>query len=191
VPSQKDTQDIIAQAAREAVHEPPAQETRGRPADRPYADDIDPSLLTRSPRTDGGANLLEIPATLVDREWDYQWITIKVLNQEVDPSEIVAAYAQGWRPVEAKGRWLKEMCPPGFTGRTIDSFGQRLFCRPMRLTQEARKEAEDHARRMRREKLEQAMASPEGTVPRGTVQLEAGLPERIPSEKLDSRRVSI
>ncbi len=166
--------------------------SRGRPASRPYDEDIDPALLTRRSRSEMGANELDIPAELLDPEWDYQWFTTTVMNQPVDPSDLVDAASQGWRPVAARGRWFERMCPAGYEGRTIDRRGQRLYCRPMRLTIEARKEADENARELKRNRLEQALATPEGTAPRGgLVQLETGLPERIPSETLDKRAVSL
>ena len=132
--------------------------TRGRPAVTPIIDDEDDdgSTITRRSRHEGGGNDFDIPQAWRRPGWDYQWITISVINQPVDGAELNRSYEGGWRPVPAKQ--MSQLCPPGYAKDTIERYGQLLMMRPMRLTIEAKREEYDIAEKQKRDKLMAASA---------------------------------
>lgn len=100
----------------------------------------------RMSRLDRDVNQFELPKSLRTKlrnaGWDAAYKTVKVLMadiQEVDSTEIRAAYSAGWRPAKAKD--FPELCVPGTNpDATIDNNGQRLFIRPLTLTRKAQEE---------------------------------------------------
>ena len=120
-----------APQARAAVPEQPQNSVR-------EADSAE--KVTRKSRGERQVGGYDIPMKFRKSGWDYQWITLTVINEPRDDATS-AQRDGGWRPVSPDD--MPELCPPGYAGRTIDVRGMRLFMRPMHLTQEARRE--DHA----------------------------------------------
>lgn len=88
----------------------------------------------------------EIPA-----DWDYQWNTYTVLNQQATDSQVLM-HANGWRPVPASrhpGRWTQ----PGDTGAIVVG-GMRLEERPTALGDQARAEDKAKARTQMRDQTD-------------------------------------
>lgn len=150
-----------ARAKAAAAPRPAPQPSRGRPADPASMELADEGegveRLTRRSRRDGGAGDFEIPAHLKKPGWDYEFKTITIMGQPVDPADMQRVYEGGWRPVPARD--MAELCPPGWEKPTIERYGQMLFTRPMRLTQEAKREDFEMAEKQKTDKLQSAMAS--------------------------------
>jgi len=140
----------------------------------------DEEMPTRRARTLGGENTFEVPERLKRRGWDYQWHVITVIGQPVDVSLIMAIQDAGWRPVLAGS--MEGMVPNGYDGKYIERGGQRLYTRPMSLTEEARAEDYSIASTVMRDKLRAAMAAPTdqpATMPRNidqnsSIEIEVG-----------------
>lgn len=158
------------------------QPTRGRPADPAQAapaadlpvDSETGEVFTRRSRMSGGMNQFDVPLDLQDTGWTYEFKTTTVMNQPVEASYSMAAHEGGWRPVEAKGKWLR-MCPPGYTGRTIERDGQILMTRPKHLDTEARQEELDIANKQLTDRIQASLATPDGqpkSMPRRVEQLD-------------------
>ena len=147
---------------------PRRQETRGRPNTGESGDEV-----TRRSRRDGGFNSFDIPAHLKKPGWDYQWVTTRVLNEPVDDSKLVEAREGGWR--EVKPSEMPELVRDQ-SGNAIEREGQRLFMRPMHLTDAARQEDREIAAELRYNKLAQAMSTPEGEVSRTLQKLDISVP---------------
>lgn len=92
--------------------------------------------------------------------WDYQWWPTHIVGQEVDPSAQTEIARGGWRPVPASH--FPTLCPPGWQRATIDRQGQRMFMRPIRLTQEAKAEQEKMAYEQKANRLAAAQAGDGG-----------------------------
>lgn len=119
---------------------------------------------TRRSRLGGSADDFFVPDNLKRPGIDYQWFVMKVLNQEIDAGEHVAIADGGWEPVRPTE--MPELMPKGYKGNTIDRKGQRLYKRPMYLTEEARREDFMLARQQKDAKLQQALATPNDSAPR-------------------------
>ena len=93
----------------------------------------------------GGADPYEVPADLVDPEWDRQWIPLSVYGDTtLVQGQHRVMYNNGWRPVMAVGPWQGRMMPPEHTGPIVyETLG--LYERPMALTEEARLEEKHKA----------------------------------------------
>lgn len=92
--------------------------------------------------------------------WDYQWWPTHIIGQEVDPSAQTEIARGGWIPVPSSH--FPTLCPPGWQRPTIDRQGQRMFMRPMRLTQEAKAEQEKMAYEQKASRLAAAQAGDGG-----------------------------
>lgn len=148
--------------ARKAGKRTPPAPSRGRPAAGPVAqaasgEGDSTKQLTRRSRRDGSGSDFEIPAHLKKPGWDYEYKTIAVMGQPVDAAEMQRVYEGGWRPVNSKD--MPQLCPPGWKKPTIERYGQMLFTRPMRLTQEARQEDIELADKQKNDKLKGAMVA--------------------------------
>lgn len=117
------------------------------------------NTLTRQSRLNGD-NSFDIPQQGRISGWDYQYWPTHVMGQEIDPSETVNYQLGGWIPVPAKH--FPQLCPPGWARPTIDRQGQRMYMRPMRLSQEARAEQTRLAHEQKFSKLAQAQAGDSG-----------------------------
>ncbi len=165
------------QAGREAA------KSRGRPASRvgtvamppeqTNAVDIQVDELERAIEAagDGGRHLtresrgdhdttFDVPMTGRRSGWDYTYWPFKVNGQEVDSSEITSLQQGGWLPVPKSH--FPSLVPPDWAKPTIERHGCRLYMRPMRLTEQAREEASNVARRQVSDKLAQAAAGDSG-----------------------------
>lgn len=115
--------------------------------------------LTRERRGGAGSDF-DVPLQGRRAGWDYQWWTTHIVGQEVDPSYTVEITRGSWFPVPASH--FPQLCPPGWSRPTIDRQGQRLYMRPMRLTEEARAEAARHAVEQKQARLQQAQTGDSG-----------------------------
>jgi len=140
--------------------------TRGRPASRPEGAPMpreaapggDPTLedlermiasvergdqrLTREPQGQV-ATTFDVPEQGKRPGWDYTWWPYKIVGQEVDAAELVEYAKGGWLPVPSSH--FPSLVPQGWGKPVIERHGQRLFMRPMRLSEEARIESLQHA----------------------------------------------
>lgn len=92
--------------------------------------------------------------------WDYEWKTVTVNNQPIDASEATNYHRNGWRLVPASH--FPSLTAPGWPHPYIENWGQRLMMRPMRLTEEARKESQEMAFAQKQARLEQQFAGEGG-----------------------------
>ena len=131
-------------------------------------DYIDPDtgepFRRRSKAGDIGAGIFEVPERYRKAGWDYQWATVKVLNEPVDAAVHADMKDAGWRPVTPVE--APDMMPPGWEGKTIERGGQILYKRPAYLSQEARDELKTKADQQLRDKFAAAQMTPAGTAPR-------------------------
>lgn len=124
----------------------------------------------RASRLDRDTNQFELPRVVRERlrnaGWDASYKVVKVLLadvNEVDGTELRAAYGGGWRPAKAKD--FPEIVMPGTPpNATIENNGQRLFIRPLHLTHKAQAEDEKFAHAQMRSRME---ASQEGRLVKG------------------------
>lgn len=88
-----------------------------------------------------------IDRSIIPPDWDYEWKTLTVYNQE-NPAYQVKLANTGWEPVPAARH--PEMMPDGWKGSTITRDGMILMERPLRVTQRVReieaKKASDQLR---------------------------------------------
>jgi hypothetical protein len=113
----------------------------------------DGETLTRQPRGLSDATF-DIPMQGRLPGWDYEYKTVRVNAEEVDPSSLVEIEQGGWRPVPRTH--FPSLTPPGWRLPYIERWGQRMYMRPMRLSIEAKEEQLKHAFQVRDEKLLQA-----------------------------------
>lgn len=133
-----------------SAHPGPA-ERRQEPTREAYRSDA-PEPLTRRRRSERTVGGFEVPANRRKPGWDYQWITIRVLNEPVDSARIRDFREGGWRPVLARD--IPEMVEEGATRDTpIETEGQRLYTRPMTLTNEAKAEDHQYATEQQRDRM--------------------------------------
>lgn len=162
-PAKPKTAKTVAAAAPEPEREEAADD-QGAAIDNdapPSWDDSNPALLTRRSRLKGDSldNWSEIPPELKEAGWDYEWRATRVMAQDTPGAEKSFWYQQGWRPVPAKGKWLK-MCEPGYIGKYVERFDQLLMMRPLHLSEAARREDFEIAEEQKWNKLEAASAVP-------------------------------
>ena len=121
----------------------------------PMRDEYTAEAVTRVRREDRQANSFDLPSHRKKRGWDYEWKTCRVLNQPVDASDFQEIRRAGWRPEKA-GDW-PELSEPGMAADApVEMRGQRLYGRPMHLTQEARQEDMEYAVRQQRDRTQAA-----------------------------------
>lgn len=150
-------------AAAAQEHAPPAEVDSIDEAAPSWDDAANPALMTRRSRRSGEGidNWSEIPADMKDPGWDYEWRVLRVLTKDTPGAEKSFWYQQSWRPVPAKGKWLK-MCEPGYDGKYVERMDQMLMMRPAHLSEAARKEDFEIAEEQKWNKLEAASAVPTG-----------------------------
>lgn len=162
----------------------PTRRTRSMtPRSKPIAADfIDPETgqpyRRRSKTGDVGAGIFEVPSRYRKRDWDYQWATVKVLNEPVDAAVHADMKDAGWRPVQPAE--MPDMMPPGWEGKTIERGGQILYKRPAYLSQEARDEMKVRADQQLRDKFAAAQMTPAGTAPRHLADVRTRIEELPP-----------
>lgn len=125
--------------------------TRDGYRDEVRADDVTENFVRRR-RDERTIGSFEIPPHRQKMGWSYQWLTIRVLNQPVDPSDIRDfTHNGGWRAVQARD--IPEMadagCPPD---APIETKGHRLYIRPMSLTRQAQEEDMQFAQEQQRDR---------------------------------------
>lgn len=98
-----------------------------------------PDQVTRVRRDDRDSGWADLPKHRRKSGWDYEWKTIRVFNEPVDPGDMLEVRNAGWRPERAID-WPELVDPSDSPDMPIERRGQRLYGRPMRLTQEARQE---------------------------------------------------
>lgn len=139
-----------------------------RPRREPKSEDVVAAApeerRTRRSRLSSGTDEMDVPKKYRQPEMDYQWWTVKVLNQEIDPSDHVTYAEGGWEPVRPEE--MPDMVPRGYSSNTIDRRGLRLYKRPMYLTEEARAEDYSMALAQKQAKISQAMSQPGDSAPR-------------------------
>lgn len=86
---------------------------------------------------------------------DYEWKTIRVFNEPVDDGAMLVVRNAGWRP-EMSRDWPSMVEPGTAPDKPIERQGQRLYGRPMYLTNEAKHEDLNEAQRQQREKMQSA-----------------------------------
>lgn len=140
------------------AHPGPA-ERRNEPTRESWRGDVDENaIFTRRGRAQQTTGGFDIPAHRKKPGWDYQYNTIRVLNQPVDGSEIRNFRENGgWRPVMAKD-WPELADDGAAPDSPIETGGQRLYERPMRLTMEAREEDHAYALQQQRDRMMAAAA---------------------------------
>jgi hypothetical protein len=100
-----------------------------------------------------------IPEGEIPDGWCYEWKVLEVLGK-VDHSYQISLSRRGWEPVPADRH--PDMMPLGYVGGTITRKGMILMERPMELTVEARRIAQQAANEQIRVKEDQLNAAPPG-----------------------------
>lgn len=95
--------------------------------------------FTRVRRDDRDSGWADLPKHRRKKGWDYEWKTIRVYNEPVDPGDMLEVRNAGWRPERAVN-WPELVEPGAAADLAIERRGQRLYGRPMKLTIEARQE---------------------------------------------------
>ena len=129
--------------------------SRNEPVRETYAENTpdDEFNIRRRPRGERSVNSFDIPPRFKRPGWDYQYITIRVLNEPVDASRIWTYQEDGgWRPVRVKDM-LGYMDPSIPGDQFIEKDGQRLMTRPMHLTLQARQEDLEYAQEQRIDRM--------------------------------------
>lgn len=125
--------------------------------------------LTRRKRHERTTGVLDVPKHLKRPGWDYQYITIRVLNEPVDASRLRDFREGGWRPVLTRD--MPELADDGAPSESpIESEGQRLMTRPMSLTREAQAEDIAAAQEQHRDNAQKAASG------RSALRSEEGIP---------------
>lgn len=95
-------------------------------------------VLSRT--NNAGIDQFAIPEDLKERDWDYQWIPLAVLgNADIIRSKNAGFFLNGWRPVQAVGRWNGRYMPENSTGHiVVEDVG--LYERPLQMSVDARNE---------------------------------------------------
>lgn len=150
-PARKKRGPKAKKALRATVHEQPRATLR--------ADEWE----TRSRKMTANQSKFHIDASKIPAGHSYEWKAVFILN-EPNPSYEIELHNQGWTPVPRTRH--PDMMPPGWKGNTIERGGQRLYERPMRLTNEARLEDTARARGAVRARLEQIGHTPPGSMTR-------------------------
>ena len=99
----------------------------------------------------GGIDQFEIPKEIIPKGWDYQWNVVSVYNNaDVVRTTSNRMYMNGWRAVPAD-RHDGLFMPIGHKVEIIVD-GQRLEERPKAMSEQAKAEDEDTARRQMRDR---------------------------------------
>jgi hypothetical protein len=128
-----------------------AEPTQARPAQAARENAPPPEHVRRVSREERDAGWADLPARSRRPGWDFEWKTIRILNDNVDSGDLLEVRNAGWRPEKASD-W-PDLTEPGTPPEaSIERRGQRLYGRPMRLTVEARQEDLEHANKQLRDK---------------------------------------
>jgi hypothetical protein len=121
-------------------------------------ENYDAATVTRETRVSGTE--FDIPMRGRRTGWDYCWWPTHIMGQEIDPSSTVEIQHGGWIPVPASH--FPGQVPRGWARPTIDRQGQRMYMRPMRLTEEALAEQKKLAYEQKASRLAAAQAGDAG-----------------------------
>ncbi|HVO24820.1 MAG TPA: hypothetical protein VMW56_14460 [Candidatus Margulisiibacteriota bacterium] len=108
---------------------------------------------------DRNANPFDIPAGMKEPGMDYEWKTIRVVGQQVDPAEVVEIRNGGWRPAPASK--FRGLLPSDWDKPHVERGGQVLYMRPLSFTLEARQEDLNAAEEQKTSKLRGSLANPD------------------------------
>lgn len=136
---------------------PPTTAERAEP---PREVSLPEAPTRRRSREERSSGWNEVPAREKKSGWDYQWMTIRVLNEPVDGARLRDFHDNGgWQMCRAKDH-------PSLVDRgaspdaAVETEGQRLYTRPMSLTLDAKQEDYNYALQQQRDRM-QAAASGE------------------------------
>lgn len=157
------TENPPAAAPRTALRMPDhAPATAAREADHEAAHES-PRVRTRSRRSTVNEDMFYIPVEEIPEGSSYEWKRYSVNGLE-DPFYLAQMREQGWEPVDPKRHpnWV----PPDYKSPTIIKGGQILMERPIELTQEARQEQRQLARKQTIEAEQRLGMTPKDTMTR-------------------------
>lgn len=140
-----------ADAVHAGIAANPGPARRAEAARETHAEDI----ITRVRRDQRDSGWADLPHHRRKPGWDYEWKTIRVYNEPVDPGDMMEVRNAGWRP-ETAANWPELVEPGSSPDVPIERRGQRLYGRPQRLTDEARQEDLTTAYQQQRDKTQQA-----------------------------------
>ena len=146
----------------------PAPQPTSNSSGEPSLDDLERAVealesgavrVTRQPRgtTD---TTFDVPEAGKRPGWDYCWWPFKVIGEEVDPSAMVEIAQGGWVPVPVSH--FRALVPVGWKRPTIERQGQRLYMRPMRLSEEAKEETYKQAFEQKEAQVRQQLTGDSG-----------------------------
>ena len=112
-------------------------------------------VIRRVKRNERDMGWADLPEEHKKPGWDYEWKTIRVFNEPVDSGIMQVVRGAGWAAEKAKD-WPTKVEPGSPPDSPVESNGQRLYGRPMYLTNEARQEDLNEAYRQQRDKMQSA-----------------------------------
>lgn len=110
-----------------------------------------------------------LPPHRMKRDRSYEFKAVRVLGEPVDPSVVARVHGQGWQLEKARD-W-PELVPPEWGHDYVEMDGQRLYSRPMHLTQEAAQEDYNEA-------IQQRSAYTQGAASGRNLRSGAGIPQQ-------------
>ena len=118
---------------------------------------------TRRRKATGNEDMFYIPVDEIPEGSSYEWKRWSVNGQE-DPFYIAQMREQGWEPVNPKKHpnWV----PPGYSQPNIIKGGMILMERPIELTNEAKAEQRQLAKKQTREAEQRLGMTPKGELTR-------------------------
>lgn len=155
--------DVEGEDLEEAVTPRPAMRATRTDTRDAGREPVHVAKRTRRRKSTITENLFDIPIDEIPEGSSYEWKRHSVNGQE-DPFYLAQLREQGWEPVNPKlhPSWL----PPGYNQPHIIKGGQILMERPLSLTQEARAENRQLARRQMREAEQRLGMTPKGELSR-------------------------
>lgn len=152
--------DARASAAPKRPGRPPTRPPAREPSREPSRDGAvilgrNGEQLSRSKRADSG-DPFHVPPEFMEPGWDYQWITETVVNSpDAAMRHRLNMITNGWRAVP-HSRMPGVYGPEGASGAILIE-GQGLYERPMKLSEDARAEDIEKAKRQLRDRDEALM----------------------------------
>lgn len=167
IDTDEDGAPIVAEEAVVAAAEESVGAIPRRPQHLPRTDDREvretthaAPRRTRRRKDTVHDDIFYVPVDEIPEGSSYEWKRWSVHGQE-DPFYIASMREQGWEPVDPRRHpnWV----PPGYNQPYIIKGGQILMERPIELTQEARAEQRQLAKRQVREAEQRVGLTPRGT----------------------------
>lgn len=161
------------QSVRTALREP-AHQMKGKAVSREPVHSK--PVRTRRRKNIQSEDQFWLPIEEIPEDCTYEWKRLSVMGQE-DPFYIAQQREQGWEPVMATRHpnWL----PPGYDKPHIIKGGLILMERPKELTQEARREERQMAKRQVREAEERLGMTPRGEMTRNFPGINVGVQKEM------------